>query len=187
MDSTQTAFDAAYWLFQPPQVRALALIGDQDQRAAQAATLATQGFVIDVPIMVWMWDPYLVMTMRVNYGYTWVPSALQPPVSMVPGLSVPGVMVYDPTHPPAGSIKVSTNIADYPPFNPPQPPPSSSAPPPPSDPVGIQSVGTLYQSIPGDVLPDGSYYTDSRGTFVKHVIPMPFGTDRYWELITPTA
>ena len=62
--TTQQQFDLAYWASQPPEVQALPAITDPDQRAAQAATLATNGFTIDVPIMVWGWDAYLVMTMR---------------------------------------------------------------------------------------------------------------------------
>src|SRR5271155_2187828 len=112
-NTTQQQFDQAYWASQPPQIQALPSITDPDQRAAEAATLATSGFTIDVPIMVWGWDPYLVMTMREQFGYTWVPSALQPPVTIAPGTAQPGVVAYDPLHPPAGSIKVSTNIADY--------------------------------------------------------------------------
>ena len=134
---------------------------DQDQRAAQAAQLASKGFTIDVPIMVWAWDPYLVMTLRSNYGYTWVPSALQPAVTMAPGISIPGAVPYDPAHPPAGSIHVSTNIQDYPPFNPPaQPAPPT---PPSNDPVGPQSVGTLYLTVPGETYPDGAQVSRMRG------------------------
>src|SRR5580700_10805393 len=121
MDTVQTAFDKAYWASQPPELQALPAIADLGQRCTRAAALAAQGFVVDVPIMVWGWDPYLVMTMRANYGYTWVPSALQPNIAVAPGVTQPGTASYDPAHPPAGSIRVSTNIADYPPFNPPAP------------------------------------------------------------------
>src|SRR6204780_4714587 len=116
MDTTQQQFDQAYWASQPPAIQALQSIADQEQRATAAAQLATNGFTIDVPIMVWGWDAFLTMTMRAQFGYTWVPSALQPPVSIAPGIAQPGVVSYDPLHPPAGSIKVSTSIQDYPPF-----------------------------------------------------------------------
>ena len=102
MDTTQQQFDQAYWASQPPAVQALQSITDQDQRATAAAQLATEGFTIDVPIMVWGWDAYLVMTMRAQFGYTWVPSALQPPVTIAPGDAQPGVVAYDPLHPPRG-------------------------------------------------------------------------------------
>src|ERR1700693_3400963 len=119
MDSVQTAFDKAYWASEPPELQALPAIEDFTQRSTRAAVLAAQGFVVDVPIMVWSWDPYLVMTMRSNYGYTWVPSALQSNVLVAPGVSQPGTVPYDPAHPPTGSIRVSTSLADYPPLNPP--------------------------------------------------------------------
>ena len=97
--------------------------------------------------MVWGWDAFLTMTMRVQFGYTWVPSALQPPVSIAPGIAQPGVVSYDPLHAPPGSIKVSTNIVDYPPFNPPpQPQPQTPAG---DAPVGLQSVGTISSFNPG--------------------------------------
>ena len=181
MLTTQQQFDAAYWASQPPEVQALASIADQDQRATQGATLATNGFTIDVPIMVWGWDPYLVMTMRAQFGYTWVPSALQPPVTIAPSSAQPGVVAYDPLHPPPGSIKVSTNIQDYPPFITPLPPAPQS--PASADPVGLQSIGDIYLSVPGETYPDGAKFTDPRGTFQKHMVVTPFGRNAYWEKI----
>jgi hypothetical protein len=181
MDSIQSEFDKAYWAAQPPEPRGLAAIDDFDQRTQRAADLAAKGFTVDVPIMVWAWDPYLVMKYRQDYGYTWVPSALQPNVSVAPGVTQPGAASYDPTHPPPGSIRVSTNIADYPPFDPPAPAPQP--PPPNGDPVGIQSLGTLYLSVPGEAYPDGAKFADARGTFLKHVTFTPFGRTNYWEKV----
>lgn len=180
MDGVQTAFDKAYWASQPPELQALPAIDDMSQRTLRAAALAAKGFIVDVPIMVWSWDPYLVMTMRANYGYTWVPSALQPNIAVAPGVTQPGTASYDPSHPPGGSIKVSTNIADYPPFNVPAPSPQAAGD---GDPVGVQSIGTLYLSTVGDASPDGAKFTDSRGTFLKHVILTPFGRANYWEKV----
>ena len=99
MDSVQTAFDKAYWASQPPELRALTSIDDFEQRSLRAADLAAKGFVVDVPIMVWNWDPYLIMTMRSDYGYTWVPSALQPNVRVAPSVTQPGAVPYDPNAP----------------------------------------------------------------------------------------
>src|SRR5579872_7409002 len=136
MDSVQTAFDKAYWASEPPELQALPAIDDMSQRTLRAAALAAKGFIVDVPIMLWGWDPYLVMTMRANFGYTWVPSALQPNIAAAPGVTQPGTAAYDRMHPPAGSIKVSTNIADYPPFQTPAASPQLAAD---GDPVGVQS------------------------------------------------
>jgi hypothetical protein len=185
MASTQSTFDQAYWASQPPEI--LTAFGpastlSEDDRTNRATVLAQQGFTIDIPIMVWNWDPYLVMTMRASYGYTWVPAALQPPITVAPGLSFPGA-VYDPNNPPPGSIPVTVNIADYPPYVPPTPPVPQS--PTAVDPVGVQSIGNLYLSVPGEAYPDGAQYTDSRGTFVKHIAITPFGRNSYWELVSP--
>jgi hypothetical protein len=181
METTQQIFDLAYWASQPPEVQALPAIADSGMRATTAAQLATNGFTIDVPIMVWGWDPYQVMTMRAQFGYTWVPSALQPPVTIAPGISQPGVVSYDPSQPPAGSIKVSTNLQDYPPFVPaPQPIPQTPAG---NDPVGLQSIGNIYFSVPGETYPNGATFTDSRGTFQKSIVMTPFGRSSYWDKI----
>jgi len=107
---------------------------------------------------------------------------LQPNVSVAPTVTQPGSVSYDPSHPPVGSIRVSTNIADYPPFDPPTPPPQQQSAN--ADPVGIQSLGTLYLSVPGENFPDGAKFTDSRGTFLKHVTFTPFGRTNYWEKIS---
>lgn len=181
MDTTPQQFDEAYWASQPPEIQALQTITDPGQRAAQAAQLATAGFTIDVPIMVWGWDPYLVMSMRAQLGYTWVPSALQPPVTIAPGDTQPGVVPYNPADPPAGSIKVSTNIQDYPPYK--TAPAQNSSAPAPTDPVGAQSIGNIYLSVPGDTSADGTRFSDARGTFQKHVVVTPFGRSSYWQKI----
>jgi len=73
--------------------------------------LAQQGFTIDVPIMVWGWNPLVTMQLRQADGYTWVPSGLQPPIPVTPGIQMAGYTSYDPNHPPAGSIKVTTDFA----------------------------------------------------------------------------
>ena len=103
---TGNAADDAYWSQQPPAVQHLRDMKDRSQRAAVGAQLASEGYSIDVPIMVWGWDPAITTQLRQSYGYTWVPSALQPPVQVAPGLSFPGLQSYDPAHPPAGSIEV---------------------------------------------------------------------------------
>ena len=172
---TQAAFDAAYWLHQPPAVQALQKITDEGARTTQAMTLATQGYSIDVPIMCWGWDPFLVTTMRVNYGYTWVPSALMSPILLAPGLIMPGVAPYNPAAPPPGAIMVSLALSSYPPFTPPPAPP-----PPPTAPtslVGINEGGGFFQAYQAALvsLKNGEVYTaDPRGSFTFHVSNNPF-------------
>jgi hypothetical protein len=103
----QQDFDDFYWASQPPAVQALQNIKDPEQRAAMATQLANEGYSIDVPIMVWGWDPSITTAMRQADGYTWVPSALQNPVEVAPGLGSMGTMAaYNPNNPPAGSIAV---------------------------------------------------------------------------------
>jgi hypothetical protein len=103
----QEAFDNAYWAAQPAPVQALRTMQNQEQRAATATQLANEGYSIDVPIMVWGWDPSITTAMRQSEGYTWVPSALQNSVEVAPGLPSLGTLAaYNPNNPPAGSITV---------------------------------------------------------------------------------
>ncbi len=103
----QQIFDNNYWEQQPAAVQPLRTMQDQEQRAALATQLAGEGYSIDVPIMVWGWDPSTVTSMRQAEGYTWVPSALQNPVDVAPGLPSMGTLTaYNPKNPPAGSIAV---------------------------------------------------------------------------------
>jgi hypothetical protein len=105
MDSTQS-FDDAYWAAQPAAVQQLRTMDDYTERTQLAAQLTAQGYNIDVPIMVYGWDPAKITAARESYGYTWVPSAMQTPVSEAPGISAPGGQAYDPTRAPSGSIAV---------------------------------------------------------------------------------
>jgi hypothetical protein len=111
VDKSKMTPTDAYWAEQPTAVQALRNI-PEDERYAAAQDLAKQGYTIDVPIMVWGWDPLVTMTLRQNEGYTWVPSALQPNIPIGPGIAnVWNVPSYDPNNPPPGSIKVSTDFA----------------------------------------------------------------------------
>ena len=110
IDKSQMSPEDAYWAEQPAAVQVLRNMPDSDRQAA-AVALAQQGYTIDVPIMVWGWDPLTTMMWRQNYGYTWVTSALDAPVQLAPGLSFPGLTPYDANNPPAGSIKVTTDFA----------------------------------------------------------------------------
>jgi len=98
--------DDDYWASQPAAVQQLRNIQNPNQRAELANQLAGEGYKIDLPIMVWGWDPVTTMQMRESYGYTWVPSLGQQPIAVAPGLSCPGATSYNPADPPAGSISV---------------------------------------------------------------------------------
>lgn len=165
-----------YWDSQPPEVRRLEVEPDQKTRSSMAEALAKNGYRIDVPVMVYHWDPFQVMAIRKMYGYTWVPSALQPNIEIAPGLTSHGLTPYDPASPPVGSIKVSTEAKDYPPFDKPV-----STPKPAQSPVGIHSVGNLYLTVAGDTSPAGTIHSDERGRFVKRINAGPFGAWAYWE------
>jgi hypothetical protein len=101
------ATDDAYWNAQPAAVQPLRTMADETQRAALAEQLASEGYKIDVPIMVWGWDAAKTTELRQSYGYTWVPSlGEQASIPVAPGLTFPGLPSYDPNHPPPGSILV---------------------------------------------------------------------------------
>lgn len=172
-------FDSAYFLSQPPELQGLMIsTADLVTRENAAAALAAKGFTIDVPIMVYQWNPLLVMQYRASFGYTWVPSALQPNITVAPGVTQPGAVSYDPLHPPLGSLKVSTNPADFPPYA----LPVQTAPLVTTDLVGPQSLGNMYLTVPGDTSPAGTPWTDSRGKFIKESAQTPFGHSFWWEL-----
>ena len=100
------AVDDLYWSKQPPVVQQLREIDDVGQREALGSKLASQGYQIDVPVMVWGWDAGKTTELRKAFGYTWVPSAMQQPIAAAPGLTGAGMTPYDPANPPAGSIPV---------------------------------------------------------------------------------
>src|SRR5690242_19145310 len=99
--------DDAYWNSQPAPIQQLREIDDYDQRLALATKLAGAGYKIDYPIMVMGMDAGKTIALRQAYGYSWVPSMMQNPVGLAPGLSFPGTLqAYDPTSAPDGSIAV---------------------------------------------------------------------------------
>ena len=177
-----TDFIQIYWAHQPPEIQNLQGISDPNQLQSRAMQLAPMGFTIDVPIMIWGWDPLKVMQMRQSYGYTWVPSALMPPVEMAPGVTVPGAITYDPANPPAGAIKVSTDPADYLPFNPPLPPaPVTEVV------VGYPILGMpkmFYALGAATTWPDGTVTSDQRGTFRLHRVRGPMADCVWFEQIS---
>ena len=174
-------FDDAYWLHQPPEVRAMRTMLSEDARTSLAQTLAKRGFIIDRDIMVWAWDAWKVMFMRKLLGYTWTPSWLQSYVPTAPGADNPGTPSYDPNNPPPGSIRVSTDVADFPPFDPPHP-----ASPPPAiltSYVGSYQGGGVYASLSGDPSKDGDIVGDPRGQFLKHKILSAFGYAQWYTVL----
>lgn len=103
--SAQQSFDDAYWASQPAAVQQLRYIANPAEKTELATQLAQEGYSIDVPIMVNGWDPQITTQLRQSMGYTWVPSALQQPIEVAPGLTFAGAS-YDPANPPSGSITV---------------------------------------------------------------------------------
>lgn len=103
--SSGSSFDQSYWASQPAAVQQLQNIQNPTERQEVATQLAQEGYSIDVPIMVWGWDPQITTAARESFGYTWVPSAEQQPVAAAPGLTFNGTS-YNPSNPPSGSITV---------------------------------------------------------------------------------
>jgi hypothetical protein len=172
--TAQAAFDTAYWASQPPAVAACKTPCTQ----AQATTLAADGYSVDVPIDVWGWDAFETMTLRAQFGYTWVPALGQTPICAAPGLVYPGCPAYNPNAPPAGSILVSTNPANYPPF---QPAPVNTAPAPISY-VGGLNFGCVYIDLAGDPAINGAQVVKNGQTFTLSVVATPFGNERWYTL-----
>jgi hypothetical protein len=194
--ATESNFDPIYWAHQPPVVAALAQLPvdvgspTSSGRTSVAIQLATTGYPIDGLIDINGWDPFLTMQMRQQYGWTWIPALLQTPVTIAPGLGVPGAITYNPNSPPAGSIKVSLNIGDlgvtswgdYPPFNPPVPVVTAPAALPTSC-VGIALGAGYYAAVPacGAILKNGEQYAqDPRGAMVYHTGSTPFGSSAWF-------
>jgi hypothetical protein len=173
---TRSRFNEAYWLHKAPAVRALRDMSlNTPDRAAEGVRLAHLGYLIDRLIDVEGAEPYATMRAREELGMTWVPSLLMMGVTLVgPGAN------YDPSWAPAGSIKATSEVKEYPPYDPPAPPPSVEQP---KVPVWRHNTGNLWFAAIGDNSPDGTPYKDDRGSFLKHVIPSPFGGWQYWEKV----
>ena len=94
----------------------------------------------------------------------------------------PGVVAYDPLHPPAGSIQ---SVHQYPGLSAVHSRATARRRKhrASGDPVGLQSIGNIYLSVPGETYPNGAEFTDTRGTFEKHLVVTPFGANAYWEKI----
>ena len=94
----QADFNALYWASKDPRIKAAQDLefspgqGLASPRGQTIGQLMASGVEIDVPIMLWGWDPFNIMTLRQSFGYEFVPSASGMP------------------------IKVSLDPKDYPPF-----------------------------------------------------------------------
>ncbi len=169
-----------YWAAQNPEVGGLRT-APPDNVVDLALLLAKRGHIIDYYIMVLQGDPLFTMQLRKDYGYTWVPSLLQAPPAVAPGLWFPGVPSYDPDNPPKGSIKVSIYAEDYPPFITPPPPvvePAVIV----GSPVfaNMTGIGSMWYSARDDKMTIGAIHKDQRGTFLKRSQVMIGGSSSIW-------
>ena len=177
MDTGQQQFDQAYWASQPPEVQALPGIADQDQRATQAAQLATDGFTIDVP------DHGVGLgcvpgdddarPIRLYLGAVGLAAAgdyrARRRAARRCGVRSAASARRAPSKSPPTSRTIRRSLPRS------QPTPQTPAG---DDPVGLQSIGNIYLSVPGETYQDGAEFTDTRGTFQKHVVVTPFGAER---------
>jgi hypothetical protein len=145
----QTAFNTAYYLSKPPAFQPLYNGRPGAPNAALAPLTITQvwalvgtliagGWPVDEEIDAEGMDPLTTMFMRELYGNTWEPSGLG--ASTVSSVDQPGAVVSQGQYSgpvPAGQIKVSTLIEDYPPF----PAPANNAPVAPPTPLAASPVG----------------------------------------------
>lgn len=176
--STNSKFNKAYWLSQPPEIRAMASLSDREKRAAEAWTLAMDGKIIDGALHVDLFDPWYTMLVRQYLGLKWVPSYLQPPFTVAQHVAAdwPSIGKYAQDTQPLGSIKVSTNIEDYPPFDKPEVEAQPVYPPGP----WMQIDENRWHVAPGDQSPAGSTYISKDGTYVLKSKSSPFGIIKWW-------
>jgi hypothetical protein len=183
----QTTFNTAYYASKPPAFQPLyanrpgaAMASSdsltQDQAWALVGQLIAEGWTVDEEIDAEGMDPYTTMFMRELYGNTWEPSGLGP--TQVTDISQPGAVVTPGMYSgpvPAGQIKVSTMIEDYPPYPVPIAP---VAPPNPqiSNPIGIRIipqvpsqpnyVGDIFRcAAANDGFAIGATWTGTSGVF----------------------
>lgn len=121
--------DNVYWASLDPRIQHLRYVGagqgwyGTELRNEQAQALALEGLLIDFVNVVLQYygGPAQCMALRKSIGYTWVPAIGYPPIEAAPGITPPpgsGLKPYDPNKPwPLGSLIVSTDAADFPPFD----------------------------------------------------------------------
>jgi len=178
--TAQQIFLKAYIASKPPAIRALWDAVDDAARQTLAGQLRSQGYILDLQIDAWGWDPWTIMIVRLADGITWVYPMGQGPFTPVAGAqSGP---------PPPGTIKVSTDLAEYPPFD---KAPSVAVPIifQPTNPIGRlelaygqpQGIGDIYATVLGDATRLGGIYSDARGTFVKEALAEMIGVVVVWK------
>jgi hypothetical protein len=183
----KTAFNMAYWASKSPAVRKAAGLGVLSREEAMDA-LAQSGLTIDRQIDIMGYDPYETMLTRRLYGYTWVPNAWQTITFPPPGFALAGQTPYDPDHPPAGTILVhDPNTFDlatwFPPFDPPLPP--AAVDPSPSMIDFSQpwpEKNGWFSTQAGYAVAAGQEHQEGGRTYVKIMMPWPFGAYHGWSL-----
>lgn len=172
-------FNKTYWASKTPEVAALdGMEAFSLGRTALAVQLASKGVKVDMDIDAYGSSAWHTMKLRKQYGYTWVPSLLQPPVPVAPGLYFPGVPSYDPASPPIGSVKVSVDVKDYPAVVVEAPPPVVTSVP--AEPNWTLQSGGWAPVLPLDNSPNGTVYDGPKGKWVKSIIVNPWGRSAYW-------
>lgn len=179
MSEIASEFYNVYAASLEPAVRAAYLSTAKDgERLEMFKGLAADGYIVDIPIMVWNLDPFVTMLSRFLGGYTWVPNALQPPVLVAPGLDFPGLPSYDP-NPPKDSILVydPRDKANWPkPFDPPV---VNNAPA--SDKlVGEYHGGVYLSTLPGQKIANGEVITQDGVQYRKIVTVGLMGAMHFW-------
>jgi hypothetical protein len=89
------------------------------QAAGQSMLMAAQlaGLSIDTEIQLWGWSAPIIMQVRQNDGYAYVPPYGSANINVGPGLPPPiGQVSNYPATMPVGWIAVSTDAANYPPY-----------------------------------------------------------------------
>lgn len=147
--SEQTIFNAAYIASKDPRIQALFTMNNTNPpggRDKAAYALALGGLIIDAVIDGDGQDPFNIMSDREQDGYLWTESAL---------MTVTDTSLEEKLPIPPGGIKVSTYLADYPPYG------GYPPPPPPTDSVVGNSLGCTSDQISPSVLPAMQVFTSN--------------------------
>jgi hypothetical protein len=188
------------------------LLGNGWTQARQIATfdaLVEQGYGSRLigSVATMGWDPYSVVSMYSSMGANQINNSIQIGLGQCGQYALPGAPPLPlcnlgayPTSPQPGWITIppvaslfakGANIPAllaqwYPPFA----APIAVTPAAVVDPVGTQEWpgSQLYYNAPGSApnsYPNGTNYSDSRGTFIHISMATPFGNESWWQLVTP--